>query len=167
MRFFARDQARVCSRSGPSWVLTTTRAMSLRITTRALPCSLSDVALFCTDSVASPLGSPGSIRRLRHSVPGSSAGPPDFVGIGAQKAGTTWWYSLIAAHPGVTSRPDIHKERHFLSRFGAERFTPTDIDRYHGWFPRRAGTIAGEWTPDYLSCPWVAPLLSLAAPRAG
>jgi hypothetical protein len=96
--------------------------------------------------------------------PGEQSGPPDFVGIGAQKAGTTWWYSLIAAHPGVTSRPDIHKERHFLSRFGAERFSQADIDRYHGWFPRAAGTIAGEWTPDYLSCPWVPPLLNRAAP---
>jgi Sulfotransferase domain len=99
-------------------------------------------------------------------APGERCGPPDFVGIGTQKAGTTWWYSLIAAHPGVWSRPDIHKERHFLSRFGSEVFTAADLERYHGWFPRLSGTIAGEWTPDYMSYPWVPPLLSRAAPSA-
>ena len=97
---------------------------------------------------------------------GESPGPPDFVGIGTQKAGTTWWYSLIASHPGVSVRTDIHKERHFLSRFGSAAFSDADIDAYHGWFPRRPGEIAGEWTPDYLSWPWVAPLLFKAAPKA-
>jgi hypothetical protein len=88
------------------------------------------------------------------------------VGIGVQKAGTTWWYELIVAHPGVSARPGIHKERHFLSRFGTMAFGPTEIEAYHRWFPRRAGTLAGEWTPDYLDFPWVAPLLALAAPEA-
>ena len=30
---------------------------------------------------------------------GQIVGPPDFVGIGAQKAGTTWWFDAICAHP--------------------------------------------------------------------
>jgi len=88
------------------------------------------------------------------------------VGIGVQKAGTSWWYELLVAHPGVSARPEIHKERHFLSRFGTVPFGPTEIEAYHGWFPRRPGTLAGEWTPDYIDCPWVPPLLALAAPRA-
>ncbi len=94
------------------------------------------------------------------------AGPPDFVGIGVQKAGTTWWYSLIVEHPRVSDRPSIHKERHFFARFGAEAFGPGDIAQFHGWFPRRAGTITGEWTPDYFFYPWVPPLLAAAAPEA-
>jgi hypothetical protein len=98
--------------------------------------------------------------------PGEQPGPPDFVGIGVQKAGTSWWYSLIVAHPGVSERPDIHKERHFLSRFGSEPFHETDIARYHGWFPRLQGTLAGEWTPDYLWYPWVPALVDRAAPAA-
>ena len=98
--------------------------------------------------------------------PGEETGPPDFVGIGVQKAGTTWWYRLLAAHPGVSSRPGIHKERHFLSRFGTESFGPPEIEAYHGWFPRRPGTLAGEWTPDYFDFPWVPPLLAVAAPEA-
>jgi Sulfotransferase family len=97
--------------------------------------------------------------------PGEQIGPPDFVGIGVQKAGTTWWYELLAAHPGVSARPDIHKERHFLSRFGTAGFGPEDVDAYHGWFPRLPGTLAGEWTPDYLYFPWVPPLLARAAPE--
>jgi hypothetical protein len=98
--------------------------------------------------------------------PGEVAGPPDFVGIGVQKAGTTWWYGLLAAHPDVSSRPDIHKERHFFDRFATAAFTSAEIARYHGWFPRRPRTLAGEWTPDYFSSPWVAPLLAQAAPQA-
>jgi hypothetical protein len=98
--------------------------------------------------------------------PREEAGPPDFVGIGVQKAGTTWWYTLLLAHPGISSRPDIHKERHFFDRFGDEPFSASDIEDYHGWFPRRPGTLAGEWTPDYFTHPWVAPLVRRAAPQA-
>ncbi|MFZ0667339.1 MAG: sulfotransferase [Acidimicrobiales bacterium] len=97
---------------------------------------------------------------------GENAGPPDFVGIGVQKAGTSWWYSLITAHPGVTDHSHIHKERHFLSRFGSQPFSDAEIERYHGWFPRSPGTMAGEWTPDYMWFPWVAPLMKRAAPQA-
>ena len=39
-------------------------------------------------------------RGTRHEV----TGPPDFVGIGAQKAGTTWWFDAICAHPEVYAR---------------------------------------------------------------
>jgi hypothetical protein len=98
--------------------------------------------------------------------PGEETGPPDFVGIGVQKAGTSWWYELIVAHPGVSARLEIHKERHFLSRFGTLPFGPAEIEAYHAWFPRRPGTLAGEWTPDYIDLPWVPPLLALAAPEA-
>jgi hypothetical protein len=98
--------------------------------------------------------------------PAEEVGPPDFVGIGVQKAGTTWWYTLMLSHPDVSSRDDIHKERHFFDRFGSRTFGASDISDYHGWFPRRPGTRAGEWTPDYFSSAWVPPLLHRAAPEA-
>ena len=98
--------------------------------------------------------------------PGEAAGPPDFVGVGMQKAGTSWWYELIIEHPGVFHRPDIPKERHYLSRFCVEPFGAAEVRRYQGWFPRTAGTVTGEWTPDYLAYPWVAPILAEAAPEA-
>ncbi len=96
--------------------------------------------------------------------PGEETGPPDFVGIGAQKAGTTWWYELLSTHPGVFGRPDIHKERHFFDRFASEPFSPADIEAYHGWFPRPPGSITGEWTPDYCTFPWAPELVRRAAP---
>ena len=97
--------------------------------------------------------------------PGEVAGPPDFVGIGAQKAGTTWWFALIASHPGVAQRDDIHKERHFFDRFAARSFGAEQCTQYHGWFPRPAGMVTGEWTPDYMHLGWVPSLLADAAPR--
>jgi hypothetical protein len=93
-------------------------------------------------------------------------GAPDFVGIGAQKAGTSWWYTLVCAHPDVYTRDDIHKERHFFGRYATRSFGPEDCSLYHDWFPRPPGSIMGEWTPDYLHLPWVPPLLARAAPQA-
>ena len=98
--------------------------------------------------------------------PGEVAGPPDFVGIGAQKAGTTWWYRLVLSHPEVSHRRGIHKERHYFDHFGDTPFTADDAARYHGWFPRTSGSMTGEWTPDYLCQPWTPPLLHRAAPGA-
>ena len=98
--------------------------------------------------------------------PGEVVGPPDFVGIGVQKAGTSWWYELVSEHPGVFDRPDLHKERHFLTRFCTEPFGPGDVEEFHRWFPRVPGSLTGEWTPEYLAYPWVAPLLAQAAPDA-
>jgi hypothetical protein len=98
--------------------------------------------------------------------PGEITAAPDFVGIGTQKAGTTWWYEAISSHPQVYSRPDIHKERHYFDRYATLPFGRDDSERYRGWFPRPAGTLSGEWTPDYLGMPWVPPLVSLAAPQA-
>lgn len=98
--------------------------------------------------------------------PDESAGPPDFVGVGVQKGGTSWWFELLLAHPGVYTRPGIPKERHFLTRYCTAPFGPAEVADYHGWFPRTPGTITGEWTPDYFAYPWVAPLLARAAPDA-
>ena len=94
-----------------------------------------------------------------------ATGPPDFVGIGVQKAGTTWWYEAICAHPDVFSRDDIHKERHFFGRYIARPFGPEECSLYHAWFPRPTSKLTGEWTPDYMHAPWVPALLAQAAPR--
>jgi Sulfotransferase domain len=99
-------------------------------------------------------------------APGEVTGPPEFVGIGTQKAGTTWWFGLIASHPGVALRDDLHKERHFFNRFAARSFGAEECAQYGAWFPRPSGTVTGEWTPDYLHLGWVPPLLAQAAPRA-
>ena len=92
-------------------------------------------------------------------------GPPDFVGIGVQRAGTTRWFELIREHPQV-ARTKVRKELHFFDRFYAGGFEPQDVARYYEFFPRGESQKAGEWTPIYLSAPWVPPLLAAAAPDA-
>ena len=99
-------------------------------------------------------------------APGYVPGPPDFVGIGAQKAGTTWWFDLIATHPGVTTPVGLHKERHLLDRYASRSFDRRAIEGIHAWFPRRPGTITGEWPPDYCTFAWAPELLRRAAPDA-
>jgi hypothetical protein len=93
-------------------------------------------------------------------------GPPEFVGIGVQKAGTTWWFRLIVEHPDASQVLSVNKELHFFARFGAQAFGSSDVADYHRQFPRRKGAVTGEWTPDYLYYPWVPPLVAQAAPDA-
>ena len=47
---------------------------------------------------------------------GWQVGPPHFVGVGAQKAGTSWWNRLIEAHPDVVNAGGQPKELHFFDR---------------------------------------------------
>ncbi len=72
-------------------------------------------------------------------APGEQTGPPDFVGIGVQKAGTSWWYELIADHPGVWARPDLHKERQYFSHFGDQPFGPAETATLRRLVPAASG----------------------------
>lgn len=96
--------------------------------------------------------------------PGFVIGPPDFVGLGAQKAGTTWWFRLIEAHPNVYQDPHQRPELHYFDRFHEGWLTPADIESYHRLFPRPPGRITGEKTPEYLADHWVPRMLHEAAP---
>ena len=104
------------------------------------------------------------IRLGRSPWPGRRPAPPDFVGVGVQKAGTTWWLDLIVAHPGVD--PPIVKELHYLERYRNREFDQAAIARYHRLFARRPGRVAGEWTPGYIARPWSLDALVAAAPEA-
>jgi len=97
---------------------------------------------------------------------GWHTGPPDFVGVGFMKAGTTWWHRLIAAHPQVAQIRGRAKELHYFDRYCNADFSEADIARYTGYFPRPAGSLAGEWTPRYATDFWTPALLRLAAPDA-
>jgi hypothetical protein len=90
-------------------------------------------------------------------------GPPDYVGIGAQRAGTSWWQTLVSRHPAVHVNPTVPKEIHFFDRFHDVACTDAHVDDYHALFPRPPGTLAGEWTPEYMVWPWCPPLLARAA----
>jgi hypothetical protein len=98
--------------------------------------------------------------------PGWRTGPPDFVGIGAQRAGTTRWFDLIVQHPEIQAPPATRKELHYFDRFHAGGFTGADAAGYGDYFPRPPGRLTGEWTPVYLAAPWAPSMLALAAPHA-
>jgi hypothetical protein len=80
--------------------------------------------------------------------------------------GARWWSALVGDHPGVTQHHRLATDRHYLSHFACRSFGAEEVRAYHGWFPRRPGTITGEWTPTYIGDPWVVPLLHAAAPDA-
>ena len=98
--------------------------------------------------------------------PGWRTGPPDFVGVGAARSGTTWWTDLISRHPDVKRAPGLPKEVHFFDAYWSGEFDDSDIERYHRFFPRPEGARTGEWTPGYMLDYWTPPLLRRAAPEA-
>lgn len=115
-----------------------------------------------------------SLRTMRRGIrsgPGSPAvpegwvtGAPDFVGIGAQKSGTTWWFTSIIRHPEIQG--EVAKETHFFDSYANKEFGDDDVARYHRMFPRPEGRLIGEWTPRYMHDFWTPGLLHGAAPDA-
>lgn len=72
---------------------------------------------------------------------------PDFVGIGAQRSGTTWIYEMLRSHPDVCMSPE--KEINFFNE---------SYDKGVGWYARyfakcADNTVTGEFSPRYLSDP--------------
>ena len=96
----------------------------------------------------------------------TTTGPPDFVGVGTQRSGTTWWFETLLDHPQIRGPRSGRKEQHFFDQFATRELTPERIARYHKQFPRDPGQIAGEWTPRYMHDFWVPPLIRRAAPDA-
>ena len=100
---------------------------------------------------------------------GQTTGPPDFVGIGVPKCGTTWWFSLIMAHPDVHVehlKELLYFNRWFIRHLNAEGCTQEELDSYHDWFPRPTGKLTGEWSPNYVFQYQLAPLMKRTAPQA-
>jgi hypothetical protein len=78
---------------------------------------------------------------------------PAFIIAGAQKAGTTYLYQELCAHPHVL--PALTKEIHYF-----DSNYQRGLDWYLGYFPRASklamGRISGEASPDYLLHPLAA-----------
>jgi Sulfotransferase domain len=99
--------------------------------------------------------------------PGWRTGPPDFVGVGAQRCGTSWWYrGTIRSHPHVVRIAKPGKELHYFDRFWSGGQPADFVEGYHALFPRPEGAITGEWTPRYMVDFWSMRLLHEAAPQA-
>jgi hypothetical protein len=104
---------------------------------------------------------------------GWSTAPPDFVGVGAPRSATTWWFNLVCAHPRLMGSPVRHKELHFFRdrqagavAAGRHPGAPGLAELYARYFPRPAGWRAGEWTPLYLYQAAARAGLAEAAPEA-
>jgi hypothetical protein len=95
-----------------------------------------------------------------------TTGPPDFIGVGTQRSGTTWWFRTLLGHPQIRPPRGRRKELHFFDAFCARELRDADIAEYHELFPRKRGQIAGEWTPRYMHDFWTPRLLARAAPDA-
>jgi hypothetical protein len=94
---------------------------------------------------------------------GWRTGPPDFIGVGVQRCGTTRWGKLIFSHPEIV-RTLARKELHYFDQFYAG-CGESEIAAYHAYFPTD-GRKTGEWTPFYMSAPWIPALLAASAPDA-
>lgn len=79
------------------------------------------------------------------SFAGSLAGPA-WLGIGAQRSGTTWLTDLLVQHPQVELGTNGKKEQHLLHKVGDGRLAAAD---YLDLFPVGDGVRRGEWTPQY------------------
>jgi hypothetical protein len=97
---------------------------------------------------------------------GRRAAPPDFVGVGAQRAGSSWWHRLLEEHPDVFPLGLGGKEMHYFDRFWRGGYEQSDGRDYADMFMRPPGMLCGEWTPRYMFDPWTPPLLRRAAPDA-
>ena len=88
---------------------------------------------------------------------------PSWLGIGAQRSGTTWFTDLLTQHPEVGLGTNAKKEQHLLHKVADGVL---EADDYLSLFPAD-GVRRGEWTPQYLrhaSCPAAAARLVPAAP---
>jgi hypothetical protein len=82
---------------------------------------------------------------------------PSWIGIGAQRCGTTWFTDLLVQHPLMDVAAG-KKEHHWLYQYGLTReWTPAARDEYRSRFA--SGDVKlGEFTPYYLRASWICAL---------
>lgn len=112
----------------------------------------------------------GALSGLYRHLTASGRVMPDFIIVGAQKAGTTSLFSYLAQHPQL--HPSSKKEVHFFSdgkRAGVDRFGRGER-WYRAHFPRREtlrdGDRAFEASPSYLFHPLAPERIHRMVPTA-
>lgn len=80
---------------------------------------------------------------------------PSWLGIGAQRSGTTWLVDLLLQHPEMSLNLRNRKELHYFDRFGIEEWRSRDALQYRRMF----GARGGEFTPSYMRNPWIPELV--------
>jgi hypothetical protein len=111
-----------------------------------------------------PATQPATLPQPPATPAGWRVGPPDYIGVGTARSGTSWWDSLVNAHPRVSRPPATPKEIHFFDGLWESGLSEADIRRYHAFFARPEGHVSGEWTPGYMLDVWTPRLLRAAAP---
>jgi hypothetical protein len=92
----------------------------------------------------------------------TSASGPAWLGIGAQRSGTTWFTDLLIQHPKVDVGLNGKKEQHSLYRHGGLRNEAAYLRLFND-----DDVLRGEWTPRYLRSLSTPPLaLRLCRPQA-
>jgi hypothetical protein len=71
---------------------------------------------------------------------------PTWLGIGAQRSGTTWFTDLLTQHPAVGLGTNGKKEQQLLHKVADGR---VEAAEYLDLFPAD-GVHRGDWTPQYL-----------------
>jgi len=97
---------------------------------------------------------------------------PDFLILGAQKAGTSSLFSYLQDHPQVVMPLNIRKECHFFDHDDHYRL---GLAWYRGFFPLRSSVerrrrsqgvaLVGEATPEYLFHPLATVRVAETLPR--
>lgn len=72
---------------------------------------------------------------------------PAWIGIGAQRSGTTWFTDLLCAHPQVCLGANGRKEQHAFNRSLLAGWSEEDTDAYRCQFSFDPGLRPGEFTP--------------------
>ena len=112
------------------------------------------------------LDSPAAVERIRPPAPFVGATPPamspDFIIIGAPKAGTTWLYRNLASHPDVFLTPNkepryysVEEETEISFRGPGDglwmsHFVRSEAEYEALFAAARAGQLRGEASSDYL-----------------
>jgi hypothetical protein len=86
---------------------------------------------------------------------------PNFVGVGVQRAGTTWIHRCLREHPQVCV-PHVKKEVQFFNRH---------FDRGLAWYEAQfavqpSHVAVGEISPNYLAAPEAIPRMAQIVPKA-
>ena len=97
---------------------------------------------------------------------GWTVGPPGFIGVASGKAGTSWWYKLLLAHPSVKPNRLNRKELFYFYHFGCGGIDPQAVKTYREAFAAPPGCISGEWSPGYLNFPLAIDDIAQTAPEA-
>lgn len=84
---------------------------------------------------------------------------PSFLGIGAQKCGTSWLAHVLSGHPALYL-PEVARELHYF-----DTYFERGADWYEDFFARApAGATVGEVTPSYIFRPQAAARIAETLP---